>query len=592
MERNAIDLALSGRQFYLYGDHSSRQGVSISVGNFAAFQEAVGGGIWYEPFAIHPQQRYICFYAFEDPEIGLVRYDPDFESEVYDYHTQMWYTTIKERTKQDKVAWTVPYYDDSGTNALMTTVGAAIYDEQDRFVGMSTVDWVLESMLERLSTIKPTINSFVLLGCPYEDSIISCTMQDGLSLIGSSLSSLHWYESIQFEGDEVKIQNLQLNSIEFLSFSRLLSNGWIFSVQIPHKEIYREIEQRNNQFIAIFVFSFLFLLYIAYFFVSHYVNNPLKKFTRDVLELGSGNLDKQIEIKTHDEIGALGKAFNKMTVELKTSIERMALESAEKERIGTELNIANQIQKSMLPCIFPPYPDRQEFDLYAIMQPAKEVGGDFYDYFFLDDNTLAVVIADVSGKGVPAALFMVITKTLIKNNAQTGKSPAEVLAIVNNLLCENNEALMFVTCLLGYIDLTNGKFLFVNAGHNSPLLYTYHRSDSPSIENKKQFEYLKTPNDLSLAILENTKYQIHEVLLQPEDVLYFYTDGVTEAFSTSGKLLGEDRLLTIVNNHSVLPLKNFIRSVKEEVDHFSQGEEQSDDITMLVLHYKGYKYTE
>ncbi|MDR0951860.1 MAG: SpoIIE family protein phosphatase [Oscillospiraceae bacterium] len=256
--------------------------------------------------------------------------------------------------------------------------------------------------------------------------------------------------------------------------------------------------------------------------------------------------------------------------------------TADKERIATELNVATQIQTSMLPSIFPPFPDRSEFDVYASMLPAKEVGGDFYDFFLIDNNTLAIVMADVSGKGVPAALFMVIAKTLIKNNAQYEKTPQEVFEIVNNLLCENNEAGMFVTCFMGFLDLTTGDFTFVNAGHNPPLL---RRSG-------EKFEFLEVRRGFVLAGMENMFYRESKLTLSPGDELFMYTDGVTEATNRSDELFSDPRLLEVANKYAGSELKEFTVSVKREIDAFADGAEQADDITMLILRFTGSEPTE
>lgn len=267
-----------------------------------------------------------------------------------------------------------------------------------------------------------------------------------------------------------------------------------------------------------------------------------------------------------------------LLINLKETTEQSAREKAEKERISTELNIATQIQAGMLPCIFPAFPERLEFDIYASMQPAKEVGGDFYDFFLIDENTLALIIADVSGKGVPAALFMVIAKTLIKNNAQYGKSPKEVFETVNNLLYENNEAGMFVTAFLGYLDITSGKFTFVNAGHNPPILYS-----------GEYYNWLKVKTGFVLAGMEDIYYEQSEITLKPEDELFLYTDGITEAVNNEKKLFGDKHLLETMNKYTNLSLKEFTMSLKQEIVGFAEGAEQADDITMLVLRYKGIK---
>ncbi len=575
MERNVVDLALSGRQFYLSGERPEELGVSISTENFSAFPAAVGGGIWYEPYALDADERRACYYAFFDPSINAVRHDPDFMTAEYDYHTQMWYTTIAQGLSGEYgTVWTPPYYDDTGTNALMTTVGAGIYDAGGVFVGMSTVDWEIQSVVDRLSAIKPTENSFVLLASPKDDYILSNTHETGRTQTGASLNAIPWYGELGLtSGDTVSIGDFIDGGTQYIAFSRIFDNGWLFSVQIPSSEIFAEIETSNNQFTIIIAASFIVLLLLTAYLLSRFINRPLRQLTSGVEELGGGNLDKRIEAPSRDEFGTLASAFNKMTADLKASIEQSAKERAEKERIGAELNVATQIQASMLPCIFPAFPERAEFDIYASMQPAKEVGGDFYDFFLIDKNTLAVVIADVSGKGVPAALFMVIAKTLIQNTALSGKVPEVVFGIVNKMLCKNNEAGMFVTAFLGYLDIPSGRFTFVNAGHNPPLLK---RAGEP-------FSWLKAQAGFVLAGDEDTFYRQQALVLNPGDELFLYTDGVTEAVNKGDELFGEARLLDASNRYSDMPLKNFTVSVKGDIDLFADGAEQADDITMLAL---------
>ena len=261
-------------------------------------------------------------------------------------------------------------------------------------------------------------------------------------------------------------------------------------------------------------------------------------------------------------------------------IERQKELSEEGARIESELNIANAIQKNMLPSIFPAFPEHKEIDIYAEMKPAKEVGGDFYDMFLIDENHLAFLIADVSGKGVPAALIMMITKTLIKNTALNGYSVDEVFYKVNNLLCEKNALNHFVTSWFGILDLRTGKLEFVNAGHNPPLIYT---------KKKNTFEYYKTKPNLILAAMEDTKYTKYEVTLEPGDKIFLYTDGVTEATSDNDELYGEKRLKDYLNSNIDKNVEITIKGIKKDIDNFIGKAEQFDDITMLEFLFKEKK---
>lgn len=242
-------------------------------------------------------------------------------------------------------------------------------------------------------------------------------------------------------------------------------------------------------------------------------------------------------------------------------------------RTQMELSVASSIQKNMLPCIFPPFPEHKEFDIIASMQPAKEVGGDFYDFFLIDNDHMAVVIADVSGKGVPAALFMVISKTLIKNHALALEEPKDIFTNVNKQLCENNEEGMFVTAWMGILEISTGKFTYANAGHNLPLIR----------KNDGSFEFLKSKAGFVLAGMEGIKYSQAEMQLEAGDILYLYTDGVTEATDTDNQLYGDDRIREVVNNLMKHPFEEMLERIKADIDRFVKGAPQFDDITMLAL---------
>lgn len=310
-------------------------------------------------------------------------------------------------------------------------------------------------------------------------------------------------------------------------------------------------------------------------FVRRVVTTPigkLAKFTQGITASGAFE-DQRIVMKTGDEIEDLGNSFNYMLEELERYIENLSAITAEKERIGAELGVATQIQASMLPCIFPAFPDRPEFDIFASMTPAKEVGGDFYDFFLVDDDHLALVIADVSGKGVPAALFMVIAKTLLKNCAQTGASPKAVLEKVNNQLCENNEAEMFVTVWLGILEISTGRLTAANAGHEYPALK---RADGA-------YELVQDKHGFVLAGMEGSRYREYELKLEPGDTLFVYTDGVAEATDAHDQLYGTDRMLTALNSHKNALPEELLPSLKADIDAFVGGAPQFDDITMLGL---------
>ena len=284
----------------------------------------------------------------------------------------------------------------------------------------------------------------------------------------------------------------------------------------------------------------------------------------------------RLRIRTGDEIETLGDSIQQMERDINSYITNLTAVTAEKERIGAELDVATHIQSSMLPSIFPAFPDRAEFDVYATMDPAKEVGGDFYDFFMVDKRHLAVVMADVSGKGVPAALFMVIGKTLIKDHTVPGTELTNVFAEVNDILCESNSEDLFITAFEGVLDLCTGELRFVNAGHEPPFI----RGAGG------RFELYKIKPGFVLAGMQGMRFHGGSFTLSPGDKLFLYTDGVTEATDVEEKLFGMERLEDALNLVADRKPEEILQAIKEELDAFVGSAPQFDDITMLCLSYK------
>ncbi|GHU42499.1 hypothetical protein FACS1894111_06550 [Clostridia bacterium] len=352
-------------------------------------------------------------------------------------------------------------------------------------------------------------------------------------------------------------------------------------IDLSMDQIDRQIQDFSNTIILIAV-GVLLPFILAYFLMIRFtILVPVERLNKAASTIVSEQMealaDFHVSVKTGDELEALALSFNRMAHDLYHYIQDLSVVTAEKERIGVELGIASEIQMSMLP-LFPTIPDQSGIDIFGIMTPAKEVGGDFFDYFFIDEDRVCVVVADVSGKGVPAALFMVISKTLIKDNVLSGKEPSEVFKKVNEQLCESNDASMFVTAFMGVLTLSTGNFTFVNAGHNPPL-----------IRRSGTFEWLEAKVGFVLAGLEDTVYMQAETTLQKGDAIFLYTDGVTEAMDTKQNLYSDPRLLGILNDRSstISSAKDMATIVADDVTTFAQGVQQADDITILSLVYSG-----
>ncbi len=284
-------------------------------------------------------------------------------------------------------------------------------------------------------------------------------------------------------------------------------------------------------------------------------------------------------IKSDNEIEELADAFSSMLVEIERYMDEKQKAIAEKERLGAELGMAASIQESQLPSKFPAFPDRKDFDVYALMDPAKEVGGDFYDFFLVDEDHIALVMADVSGKGIPAALFMMISKLLIQSRIMMGESPAEALANTNVQLMQNNEVHQFVTVWLAVFDLKTGKGIAANAGHEHPVI---RRAGG-------KYELVEYKHSPPVATMRKLKFKDHEFELNPGDSLFVYTDGVPEATDNNNELFGTDRMLEALNKDPYASCEDILKNVKEGIDEFVAGAEQFDDITMLCFRYFGSK---
>ncbi|MDO4741538.1 MAG: SpoIIE family protein phosphatase, partial [Eubacteriales bacterium] len=316
---------------------------------------------------------------------------------------------------------------------------------------------------------------------------------------------------------------------------------------------------------------FLALFIQIFVLVKRLVVNNIYQINNSLSAISAGQLDTVVNVRSHVEFEDLSNDINSTVNTLKRYIADAAA------RIDAELAFAKAIQHSALPSVFPPYPNRREFRIWSSMYTAKEVGGDFYDFYFVDEDTLAFLVADVSGKGIPAAMFMMQSKTLLKSYAEAGLSVDTVFTDANAKLCENNDAGMFVTAWMGSLNMKTGRLTFANAGHNPPLV---RRADG-------SFEYMNTRAGFVLAGMEGIRYRKNEMWLNPGDKLFLYTDGVTEAINEHEELYGEERLLAVLNRCADMDVQAICDEVKADVDEFAGAAEQFDDITMLCIAYMG-----
>lgn len=355
----------------------------------------------------------------------------------------------------------------------------------------------------------------------------------------------------------------------------------ILCVQRPMREL---IQMRKHFLINIFVFTFIISVLTAMFaafYIKHRLTAPIKKVADEAVRFAEENTKREPlgRISNYLELQNLAESIDKMESDMTDYMGKLMVATAERERINTELSVAAKIQGNAVPNVFPAFPDRADVDIYASMTPAKEIGGDFYNFFFIDEDHLAMIIGDVSGKGIPAALFMMVTNILISDRVKMGGSPAEILAWVNNSICDNNQAHMFVTLWLGVLELSTGIVTAANAGHLDPAICRQNRG----------FELYKTKHGLVVGAIGGITYTDYEIRLFPGDKLFLYTDGLPEATNCNERELTLDGMLEVLHTCGKESPKGIVSAVHAGVERFMDGNYQFDDLTMLCVEYRGAK---
>lgn len=578
-ENNLNGLALIGSLFYRTDrDYELTDRVITRI--FENYPDNLGGGIWFKPYSVDKSKKYTCFYAFRDKDNKII-VDKNFESEGYDYLNQQWYKEIiSQVTPERNIVWTKPYYENLGSYTNMVTAGTGIYVNGE-LVGVATVDWELSSAIEKVAKMKPIErtfslykkgreikNSFALFGDENNDYIIATSdpYLDNDKLVGHSLKEIPWFTSSK---NLYEITYFSYHGKKYIPFVNYLRNGMILIICIPKLEMFKYVDYFYIPNVLGILFFIFIIFAFAYYGMNRYLINPIDKLINIAHKISKGE-DIEIKIEKPAEFAQLASTFNKMTNDIKTI-------TKEKAKIIADLSIAKQIQASSLPSIFPPFPDKQEFDIYASMEPAKEVGGDFYDFYFIDESKFMYLVADVSGKGVPAALFMMTVKTLINNLSQVGYSSSQLIEAINKKVCETNKQGFFVTMLACITDIKTGETSFINCGHNLPLIKRINEN----------YEYLKLNSNMPLGVFEGVEFEIYDTVLNPGDIIYIYTDGVTESTDKNDGIYGEKRLYDCLNSiENSVPIE-IAQKVKASVQEYTDCAPQSDDITMLVFKYNG-----
>ena len=534
----------------------------------------------YEPYAMDSSQKLFAPYLYRKGNVvSITRL-------TYDYLDWDWYKIPKQ---SGRPAWSDPYFDDGGGNIIMATYSCPVYQTRNgvrRIKGIATADIALSWLQEMVSAIKIAQSGYAFLITkkgtfvthPRTDLIMNKTLFNVAEEIGDKNLADIGQHMVQGNTGFVSVNRLTDGKRCWMAYGPLTSNGWSLGVLFPKNELMADIKRLNRVVVSL-CFGGMVLMALAIIFIARSITRPLTDLTQMTDEIAAGNLEASLpRQQTSDEVGKLTGSFNAMQQALKKHIRQLTEATAARERIESELKIAHDIQMGILPKSFPAFPDRQEFDLHATIHPAKEVGGDLYDFFFLDNDHLCLVVGDVSGKGVPAALFMAVTRTLIKTRVAHNLSAHDILSRVNDDLSLDNPSMMFVTLFLAILNVTTGELEYANGGHNPPYLM---RSSDGGLKQ------LESPEGIALGVMPGSVFQSAHIVLAPKDALFIYTDGITEAINSQNLLFSESLLEQGLVELENQPVVQIIQGILDRVIDFAQGTPQADDITMMALRYYG-----
>jgi len=537
--------------------------------------------IAFEPDAYAPGVKAYAPYAYR---AGENIESTDLWSSSYNYFIWDWYQ-IPALLKEPY--WSEPYYDEGGGAALMSTYSVPFYVQRNGerlFGGIITIDISLEWLTDIMNSVKIfdkgysfLISRFgVYVAHPEHKYIMNHT-------IFTRAKELDMPDLRDIGRDMIHgVSDLKSTTLEELGrvsiyHTQLSSTKWSLGVVYPHREMYAGLYSMNLIIILLSLGGLGILLFFTIRIIQRLLS-PLTLFAGSAREVASGNFQAKLpavqgslEMKElHDSFAYMQKALADYVVDLKET-------TTAKEKIESELRIAKEIQMGMIPHIFPPFPDLPEIDLYASLLSAKEVGGDLYDFFLLDEKTLCFAIGDVSGKGIPASLFMAVTRTLLRSVANRSLAANEIVGAVNKTLSHNNESNMFVTFFLGILDIQSGELSYCNAGHNPPVL----------VRAAGEQHFFNLTKAIPLGLFDSHGYVCERIQLERGDRIFLYTDGVTEAEDSDNKLFGDDSLLLAIREHPQASPRELIDYVNNAVAKHVNGNVQSDDLTMMCISYYG-----
>jgi sigma-B regulation protein RsbU (phosphoserine phosphatase) len=537
----------------------------------------------YEPYAYDPSCRYFApYYCRDSGGLKLVY----LGGASYRYFDMDWYCVPRETGKP---AWSEPYFDEGAGQIVMSTYSVPFYrsvGDGRAIAGVVTADVSLEGLKDIVSHVTMYQSGYAFLisrkgvfvthpdrELIMRESIFSIARKAGdenLLRIGEDM--VHGGEGF------VSLKGHVTGKKSWMYYAPMSFAGWSIGLIFPEEELFADVGMLNVNILVIGTAGMVLLLLVVVI-ISTGITRPLRELAEKTGEIAGGNLDVELRRpERSDEVGDLAASFENMRSSLKEYIANLRETTAAKERMESELKIARAIQMNFIPRKFPPFPDKDSFELYADLEPAREVCGDLYDFFLLDDDHLFFSVGDVSDKGIHAALFMVVTRTLMKGAARSDMEPSDILATVNRELCRENESVMFVSLFCGVLNVKTGELRYSSAGHNPPVI----------VPSGGMPEWLPLPEACFLGIFEGTSYKTRVITLKPGDMILAYTDGVTEAMNGGKAFYSDERLLEESGKRRETSAEALVRGILRSVHDFVGGEPPSDDITLLALRYRGF----
>lgn len=511
--------------------------------------------------------------------------------EIKEYRKAEWYSKTKETGKSH---WTKPFYE-SNDSVVITAYTTPLTDAEGKVYAVAAIDLNLNVMADSLQSLRPYPSAMLtvidkdgmFVAHPNRDYIMNETME---SLIEKAdyAPNLDILDEIK-SGKRGKDEYYTKEDKMFLYYAPVAKNGWTITLEVPRKEIAKGYDKMFRAILMDMIIGIILLLLVSLFIIDR-IAKPLEKFAEAARKIAHGDFNVKLPVvRERNELYDLRAALASMGSSLNKYMDDLEETTKSKAIIEGELNIARKIQMAMIPKIFPPYPEREEVDIHASLVPAKAVGGDLYDYI-LDGDDFYFCIGDVSGKGVPASLFMAITRTLFRNIAVTKKSPAKIANAMNDAISEGNDENMFVTMYIGRCNIKSGELSFCNCGHNAPVtngVVVGQEGEKLLIGPSDNPHFLQhAPTNIPIGVFGGFEYQEIEMRINPGVSIFLYTDGVTEAENKQKVLYGEERLLSVIRDcTSASTAKEIVEKVDADIHEHTLLADQSDDITMLCVRF-------